>query len=94
MNENETLLFEIKAREAAERFGKGEEYAPPSKRSSSDLLPICMNCRKVRDLKGRWVDREKGIKARRDIQYTHSFCPACVRKLYPDLGKTKKSRAA
>lgn len=85
MNENETLLFEIKAREAAERFGKGEEYMPPSRQSSSVLLSICINCRKIRDLKGNWIDQEKGIKAQIDVLYTHSFCPACVQKLYPGL---------
>ena len=47
------------------------------------LLPICMNCKNIRDDSGAWVKMEEYISDRSDADFTHGICPECMKKLYP-----------
>lgn len=49
------------------------------------LLPMCASCKKIRDDKGYWSRVEQYIEAHSNAIFTHSICPACVEKWYPDL---------
>jgi hypothetical protein len=49
----------------------------------SGLLPICSNCKKVRDDKGYWSQIEVYIREHSDTKISHGICPDCVRLLYP-----------
>lgn len=49
------------------------------------LLPICANCKKIRDDSGYWQDVEKYIERLSGAQITHSICRDCAEKLYPEL---------
>jgi len=49
------------------------------------LLPICANCKNIRDDKGYWNQIEAYIRDRSDAEFSHSICPDCAEKLYPDL---------
>ncbi len=51
----------------------------------SGLLPICASCKKVRDDDGYWQRIEFYIKERSDAEFTHSICPDCMVKLYPEF---------
>lgn len=51
----------------------------------SGLLPICSNCKKIRDDRGYWQQLEKFILEHSEAQFTHGICPDCVKLLYPDL---------
>jgi len=51
----------------------------------SGLLPICSSCKKIRDDKGYWNQVERYILEHTDAELTHSICPECSKKLYPDL---------
>lgn len=48
------------------------------------LLPICAGCKKIRDDKGYWQQVEIYIKRHSDAEFTHGFCPDCMRTYYPD----------
>jgi hypothetical protein len=48
------------------------------------LVPICANCKKIRDDKGFWKNIESFIESNSDIQFSHSLCDDCVEKLYGD----------
>ena len=50
----------------------------------SGLLPICANCKSVRNDKGYWEAVEEYITENTDVHFSHSLCPACIDKLYPD----------
>ena len=50
-----------------------------------ELLPICSQCRRIRDAKGQWHDLEDFIAARGQIAFTHTLCAPCARDLYPEL---------
>ena len=49
------------------------------------LLPICANCKKIRDDKGYWNVVEKYIEERSFAKFTHGICPDCIKKIYPNL---------
>lgn len=51
----------------------------------SGLLPICASCKKIRDDKGYWEQVESYIKKNSEAEFTHSICPECARKLYPEI---------
>ncbi|MEN8614583.1 hypothetical protein ABFB09_04790 [Dehalogenimonas sp. THU2] len=49
----------------------------------SGLLPICANCKQIRDDKGYWSSVEKYISTHSEAEFTHGICPECLGKLYP-----------
>ena len=49
------------------------------------FLPICANCKKIRDDKGYWNQLEEYIGDHSDAEFSHGICPDCARKLYPEL---------
>lgn len=51
----------------------------------SGFLPICASCKKIRDDKGYWNQLEGYIQNHSNAEFSHSICPECTTKLYPDL---------
>lgn len=51
----------------------------------SGMLPICSSCKKIRDDKGYWNQIESYICAHSEAEFSHSICPDCARKLYPEF---------
>jgi DNA repair exonuclease SbcCD ATPase subunit len=51
----------------------------------SGLLPICSSCKKIRDDKGYWKKIESYIRDHSEAEFTHSMCPICAKKFYPEL---------
>lgn len=48
----------------------------------SALIPICSNCKKIRDKDGNWVGHDEYFTKNYDAKYSHSICRACYEKLY------------
>jgi len=48
----------------------------------SGLLPICAFCKKVRDDQGYWKQVEAYVEEHSQVEFTHSICPDCGKKLY------------
>ena len=55
----------------------------------SGLLPICANCKKIRDDKGYWNQIEEYIDRHSDASFSHSVCPECMKRLYPEMGRNR-----
>lgn len=53
------------------------------------LLPICANCKRIRDDEGYWHEVELYITQHSDAGFTHGICPDCARKLYPEVFSQK-----
>ncbi len=53
-------------------------------RTLRGFLPICCSCKKIRDDKGYWNQIESYIHKHADVEFSHSICPDCARKLYPE----------
>jgi PAS domain-containing protein len=51
------------------------------------LLPICAACKKIRDDKGYWNQIESYIRDHSEAEFSHSICPDCAKKLYPEYYK-------
>lgn len=50
----------------------------------SGMLPICSSCKKIRDDAGYWKQIEIYIHDHSEAEFSHSICPDCARRLYPD----------
>ena len=51
----------------------------------SGFLPICAQCKKIRDDEGLWNRIEGYIQERSDAKFSHGICPDCAREMYPEL---------
>jgi PAS domain S-box-containing protein len=51
----------------------------------SGFIPICASCKKIRDDKGFWNQLEAYLSAHSEIEFSHSLCPDCARRLFPEL---------
>lgn len=51
----------------------------------SGFLPICASCKKIRDDKGYWRQVEEYIREHSEAEFSHSICPECAKRLYPDI---------
>jgi hypothetical protein len=52
------------------------------------FLPICANCKKIRH-KESWDQIEKYISDHSLAKFSHSICPECMKKLYPEYFNKK-----
>ena len=61
------------------------EDAAAKIRVLSGLLPVCMHCKQIRNDNGYWQQMEAYITTHADVLFSHSVCPGCMEKHYPDL---------
>lgn len=55
----------------------------------SGLLPICSSCKKIRNDNGYWEQIEGYIRDHSKAEFSHSICPDCAKKLYPEFYKAR-----
>lgn len=83
------VVVDISRRRAAESEREmliGElKTALEKVRKLSGMLPICANCKKIRDDNGYWNQIETYIRDHSDAEFSHGLCPGCAQKLYPDI---------
>lgn len=51
------------------------------------FLPICANCKKIREEDGSWTSIEEYIRDHSETEFSHGICPDCAKKLYPEYYK-------
>jgi CheY-like chemotaxis protein len=99
-NQADSLLLVRSIKYAIERFHNVREKerlikelqeALDNVKTLSGLLPICANCKDIRTDDGYWIQLESYLKSHSNLNITHSICPGCVKKLYPDLYNSKKT---
>jgi hypothetical protein len=56
----------------------------------SGLLPICASCKKIRTDDGYWQQVEVYVMDHTDAEFSHSLCPDCMKKLYPEVGRKQQ----
>ena len=61
------------------------EKALADVKTLSGMLPICSACKKIRDDQGYWSTIESYVQKHSLAQFSHSICPDCAKKYYPDL---------
>ena len=58
------------------------------------IIPICANCKKIRDDDGFWSQVEVYVRAHSEAEFTHGLCPDCVEELYPDYARDRDTPAS
>ncbi|MDD3472740.1 MAG: MCP four helix bundle domain-containing protein [Syntrophaceae bacterium] len=86
---NERLYIEMLGhqREAAEKAKLVAELQDTvgQVKILSGMLPICSSCKKIRDDSGYWRQVEEYVRDHSEAEFTHSICPDCLRRLYPEI---------
>lgn len=54
------------------------------------ILPICAACKKIRDDQGYWRQVEAYIEQHSAATFSHSICPECADRLYPEFVNKRK----
>jgi hypothetical protein len=54
------------------------------------FLPICAQCKKIRDQQGVWQQLEAYIGQHSNTQFSHGYCPECAKKAMEDAGLIDK----
>lgn len=54
-------------------------------RTLRGILPLCAFCKKIRDDKGYWEQVDVYISKHTEADISHSICPECFKKHYPDM---------
>lgn len=49
------------------------------------MLPICSNCKKIRDDQDKWHHVETYLRNHTEADFTHGVCPGCMKELYPEM---------
>jgi PAS domain S-box-containing protein len=75
----------MKAQTARDNLITELQNALADVKTLSGLVPICANCKQIRDDKGYWTQVEAYIQERSQARFTHGICPACMKKLYPNV---------
>jgi hypothetical protein len=68
------------------------EIALSKVKTLSGMLPICSSCMKIRDDDGYWTLIETYLEERSDAVFSHSLCPYCMDKLFPEESARIKER--
>ncbi len=86
---NQKLKAEISMKIESER--KREQLIVELKNALEEIktlkgiIPICANCKKIRDDTGYWNQLEYYISTHSDAKFSHGICPDCMEKLYPNM---------
>lgn len=81
-----------RAEEERERLISELQKALNEVKTLRGLIPICANCKKIRDDQGFWTQVESYIQAHSSATFTHGLCPECFEKLYPEISKKIQSK--
>lgn len=56
--------------------------------SLREILPICSYCKDIRNDEGYWERVDAYISRHTQVDFSHSICPACMKKHYPEHYET------
>jgi len=51
------------------------------------ILPTCSVCKKIRDKNDQWVPIESYIHQRTEVDFSHSYCPDCLKAVIKEMEK-------
>jgi CheY-like chemotaxis protein len=74
-------------REQLEKTISDLRAAQDEVKTLKELLPVCASCKNIRDDEGYWSAVDTYIVKHGLAAVSHSICPDCIRKLYPELAE-------
>ncbi len=78
----EELLARIETHLELKRTRENLQKALSLVKQLSGFLPICTQCKKIRDEQGDWHQLENYIRNRSEADFSHGICPECAENLY------------
>ncbi len=81
----EAMARIIRAERARDRLIEELRAALDSIKILKGLLPICANCKKIRNDMGYWEKVETYVTSHSEATFSHGICPECMMKLYPEF---------
>jgi len=75
---DETLESRVKLRTAE------LEQALEGIKQLKGIIPICANCKSIRNGSGEWEQIESYLRKYSEAEFSHGLCPVCDKKLYGD----------
>jgi K+-sensing histidine kinase KdpD len=54
------------------------------------FLPVCAQCKKIRNQEGIWQQMEVYIGQHSNTQFSHGYCPECLKKVLEEAGLLDK----
>ena len=81
----EMALYKNMAEKERKKLIKELQDSLAKVKQLTGLLPICANCKDIRNDKGYYEQIEKYISGHSDAEFSHGICPKCAKKLYPDI---------
>ncbi|MCF8043649.1 MAG: PAS domain S-box protein [Desulfarculaceae bacterium] len=78
------ITVRIEYAKEREKLIKSLQEALAQVKTLSGLLPICSHCKKIRDDSGYWRQIEQYVENHSQAEFSHSMCPQCAHKLYPE----------
>lgn len=89
MNEIEMIGVAARGKRTVKKMAVGPKEPLARMIALGGLLPICVNCNRIKDDKGGWK-KIKGFDINRcNAAISHFICPKCAKKLYPEFYKGK-----
>jgi hypothetical protein len=64
------------------RFNRPEKEEEEEIATLRAFLPICAQCKKIRNGEGIWDQVENDTEERSPVLFSHSLCPQCVKNMY------------
>jgi PAS domain-containing protein len=61
-----------------------QDLTPDSEKR--ELISMCAECKKIRNGEESWETLEEYLSRKLGVDISHTFCPHCLRKLYPGYG--------
>jgi PAS domain S-box-containing protein len=55
------------------------------------IVPICANCKKIRDDQGYWNQVEAYVQDHTEAEFSHGLCPECAQLLYAEFAEDEGS---
>lgn len=83
----EVAIYKAKMEKEREKLREDLQEALAEVKTLSGFLPICANCKDIRDDEGYWQQIERYISDHSEAQFSHGICPECAKKFYPEFYK-------
>ncbi|HJP17545.1 MAG TPA: response regulator [Nitrospinota bacterium] len=81
----EMALYKYKVEKKLKKTNQELQDALDKVKLLSGLIPICANCKDVRDDGGNWKQVEDYIQTHSEAQFSHGICIKCTKELYPEF---------
>lgn len=80
------------ARNLAQGEAEVAQRALREVRVLQSILPICCECKKIRNDENSWEQLEGYISSRSDTRFSHSYCPDCAKRVREEAGMPPGTR--